>query len=391
MLRGGESERDEEFVRSLCEDLSVPFYSGRGDVAAFARENSLGTEEAARKLRYDFLFKTASDIDAAKIATAHTADDNAETVIMRIARGTGLKGLCGIPPVRDNIIRPILPLTRREVEDYLEKYGLPHVEDSTNFSDDYTRNKIRHLVMPVLREINPKMAEAASSMTELLAQDEKFLEQETEAALKRFTGGKLSVKELLDLPEPVLRRVIMAKAGENLNKVHVESILSLLRTDDPSAELSIPGMKLRREYDSVIFGSEQKPEGFQPVTAAPGGTVHIHELGLYIECTEEKVGKINNSFNNFFFKSDSICGKIVIRPRKAGDAMNTPGGRKTLKKLFIEKKIPALTRCLTPVIADDEKVLAVFGIGQDRSLAPEPGEAGVKITIKKREQSENEK
>jgi tRNA(Ile)-lysidine synthase len=268
MLRGDESDRDEEFVRSLCEDLNVPFYSGRGDVAKFARENSMGTEEAARKLRYDFLFKTAEEIGAQKIATAHTADDNAETVIMRIARGTGLKGLCGIPPVRDNIIRPILTVTRQEVEDHLEKYGLPHVEDSTNLSDDYTRNKIRHLVMPVLREINPQVSEAVASMTELLRQDESFLEREAEAALKRFPGERLPVKELLELPEPVLRRVIMARAGENLNKVHVESILSLLRTGGPSAELSIPGKTLRREYGDIIFGAQEAQPGFEPVIIA---------------------------------------------------------------------------------------------------------------------------
>ena len=161
-LRGAESDRDEAFVRALCAGLGVEAYSGRGDVAAFARENGLGTEDAARRLRYGFLEQTADALGADAIATAHTADDNAETMLLNLARGAGLRGLCGIPPRRGRVIRPILGVTRAEIDAYLELKGVGHVEDSTNAGDDYARNRIRHHAVPALRSVNPEFSRAAS-------------------------------------------------------------------------------------------------------------------------------------------------------------------------------------------------------------------------------------
>ncbi|HIS67540.1 MAG TPA: tRNA lysidine(34) synthetase TilS, partial [Candidatus Scatomorpha merdipullorum] len=151
-LRGEESERDERFVRALCEELGVELKAGRGDVAAYARENKLGIEEAARKLRYEFLERAADELGCEMILTAHNADDNAETMLMALARGAGPRGLAGIPPVRGRVARPMLDVTRAEIERYLAENGFEYVEDSTNASTDYTRNRIRKLVMPVLRE-----------------------------------------------------------------------------------------------------------------------------------------------------------------------------------------------------------------------------------------------
>lgn len=159
-LRGAESDRDEDFVRALCAGLGVEAYFGRGDVAAFARENGLGTEGAARRLRYEFLEQTADALGADAIATAHTADDNAETMLLNLARGAGLRGLCGIPPRRGRVIRPILGVTREEIDAYLEGQGVAHVEDSSNAGDDYARNRIRHHAVPALRSVNPEFPEA---------------------------------------------------------------------------------------------------------------------------------------------------------------------------------------------------------------------------------------
>lgn len=149
-------------MRALCAGLGVEAYSGRGDVAAFARENGLGTEDAARRLRYGFLEQTADALGADAIATAHTADDNAETMLLNLARGAGLRGLCGIPPRRGRVIRPILGVTRAEIDAYLELKGVGHVEDSTNAGDDYARNRIRHHAVPALRSVNPEFSRAAS-------------------------------------------------------------------------------------------------------------------------------------------------------------------------------------------------------------------------------------
>ena len=157
-LRGAESERDEAFVRELCGKLGIEAHFGRGDVAAFAVQMRLGTEDAARRLRYAFLEETAERTGAAAIATAHTANDNAETMLLNLARGSGLRGLCGIPERRGRIIRPILDTTRQEIEEYLEAKGTAHVEDSTNAADDYARNRIRHRAVPALESVNPEFA-----------------------------------------------------------------------------------------------------------------------------------------------------------------------------------------------------------------------------------------
>ena len=154
-LRGEESQRDEAFARQLCEKLEIPLAVSRAQIVPGEK----GLENAAREARYAFLRSLPG-----KIATAHTADDNAETVLMRMVRGTGLKGLGGIPPVNGSVIRPMLTVTRLDVEDFLKEHGLPHVEDSSNAGDDFLRNRLRHHVLPLLHQENPKISENLSAM-----------------------------------------------------------------------------------------------------------------------------------------------------------------------------------------------------------------------------------
>ncbi len=200
MLRGGNADRDERFVKEYCGQIGVQVICGRGDTKAYASEKGLGTEEAARELRYRFFEKTARDAGASRVATAHTADDNAETVLMNVSRGAGLKGLCGIPPVRGMYVRPMLGVTRDEVEEYLAKRNIGHVEDETNSLDIYTRNRLRHEVMPVLKSINGEAAGNIFSMTELLRDDEDLLTSEAELFIEEnATGGRVSIEKLRSL------------------------------------------------------------------------------------------------------------------------------------------------------------------------------------------------
>ena len=141
-LRGAESDQDARFVKAYCKNHNITCYTGEGDVSQFAKSNGFSIEEAARDMRYQFFFETADKIGAARIVTAHTADDNLETVILNLTRGSGLQGLCGIPPVRGKLIRPLLMTTRKEIEEYLIENDIPHVTDSSNFEDLYNRNKI---------------------------------------------------------------------------------------------------------------------------------------------------------------------------------------------------------------------------------------------------------
>lgn len=211
-LRGEESKRDEQFVRDFCDSRKIPvtFYSI--DIKADKHES---VEERARKMRYECFEKLCNELDA-KLATAHTASDNAETVFLNILRGTGTKGLCGIPPVRGNIIRPMIRCTREDIEVYCKENGLEYVTDSSNLSDDYTRNKLRHRLIPLLQEFNPSLFEAVSRMTSAVYDDNALLEQiSSEAKENARTDDGYSCEKLAELERTVLCRVVSSVLSDN--------------------------------------------------------------------------------------------------------------------------------------------------------------------------------
>ncbi len=211
-LRGEESKRDEQFVRDFCSSRKIPvtFYSI--DIKVDKHES---VEERARKMRYECFEKLCNELDA-KLATAHTASDNAETVFLNILRGTGTKGLCGIPPVRGNIIRPLIRCTREDVESYCKENELRYVTDSSNLSDDYTRNKLRHRLIPLLQEFNPSLFEAVSRMTSAVYDDNALLERiSSEAKENARTDDGYSCEKLAELERTVLCRVVSSVLSNN--------------------------------------------------------------------------------------------------------------------------------------------------------------------------------
>lgn len=387
-LRDSESDRDARFAEEYCTRLGIPIYLGSGDVAAFAREKGLGVEEAARKLRYAFLERTADEIGAQKIATAHNAEDNAETMLLNLIRGSGLSGLGGIPPVRGRIIRPLLKTSRAEIESYLEEKGIPHVEDSTNARDDYTRNRLRHGVLPVLRELNPAFVQNISRTADILREDEEFISELAldfirENMRKIGESAVLPAKLLEELPNPVSARVFKIVTGKGLSAVHIEALRQLCRSENPSASVDLPGMQVIREYDMLVF-SPPKWEKIRERTLSPGETVEIPEAKLKIKCEYfENCPEIHNSLNIFFFKYESICGNLSIRSRRAGDKIKILGRNytKSLKKLFTDAKLTQRERDLTPILADEKGALAVYGFGMDERCAALPGERALKIEI----------
>lgn len=384
-LRGSESDRDARFVADLCRERNISLYTAGGNVRKFAADRRIGIEEAAREMRYAFFRETAKIIDAKRIATAHTADDNAETVLLNLVRGSGLKGLGGIPPVRDNIIRPMLTVTRSDVLNFLAQRSIAYVEDSSNTLDIYARNLIRHRVIPVLKEINPRFAENVTSTAALVRDDEAFLNGEAMRFIDgHFKNGAFFVSDLLKLPRPISSRVIRLTSGRRLSNGHVSAVLKLCRPEAVSGETAIPSGSVFREYDRLVFSGEPVISGFAPRELLIGGSIIIPELGLTVSCKPTVFDeKINNSLNTFLFKSDNICGKIVIRPRKTGDNIELFGrsGTKTLKKLFIEERIPLRKRHLIPVIADRKGVLAVYGIGTDKRAACKAGDHCVEVKL----------
>lgn len=383
-LRGMESDGDEEFVVRYCKNLCIPLYIGSGDVLENAKASGRGIEETARQMRYDFFYKTAEELGICRIATAHNADDNLETVLLRIGRGTGLLGLCGIPPVRGKIIRPLLSLTRASIDEYLTDNSIPHREDSSNLSDDYSRNRIRHHVIPVLKKINPEASSATAKMTYQLRQDNEFLEKLVDSFLKEnFTDNSISIHALNGAPFSVSSRAIRRICGDGLSFDHVISVLSLAKSKNPSNKLSIPGMTLHREYDKIIF-FDGMSKTFSPVTLSPDSTIVIDEIDAMFTCKSSVLnGTIYKSLTSFLFKSENICGKITIRPRLQGDSimLSEKSGTKSIKKLFIEKKIPAHMRDSVPIIADDAGPLAIPGIGCSVRVRPHQGDNVLNITF----------
>lgn len=355
-LRGDESDRDEAFVRSFCQDYDIQLHVG-GEMVVTGKK---GLEAAARDARYAFLKSLPG-----KIATAHTADDNAETVLMHLIRGTGLQGLGGIRPVQGRLIRPMLRITRQEVLAFLEQWNLPHVEDSSNESDAFLRNRIRHHVMPLLYQENPRLAENLSRMAMGLGEDAAYLASLAE----RETLP--DVEQLQSLPPSLRSRMLaqfLRRSGvAEPEQTHIDLVQGLLQSKKPSAWACLPGgVVIRREYNRL---TAQMPQPLlQEIRLTCPGEVNLP--GLQIRC--EPAQALVNTATSFTVRPK---GELYLRSRRTGDTIRLPGGSKSLKKLMIDRKIPAAYRDSIPVLCDDGGILGVWSIGvnQDRVAKQLPG------------------
>ena len=351
-LRGAESDRDEAFVTDFCGRYDIPLHLGSGRIVPGKK----GLEAAARDARYAFLRRLPG-----KVATAHTADDNAETVLMRLIRGTGLKGLGAIAPVSGNVIRPMLTVTRDDVEAFLEEYALPHVEDSSNGTDDFLRNRIRHGILPLMRAENPRIGENLSAMALLLRQDEACLQA-------MIPEEQVPDVSRLKAMEPALRRralerFLKAQGVREPEQIHILQAEQLLYHWSPSAAMQFPGgVTIGRQYDRLVR-LECAPELPETRLSVPGETCIGGKrfVSEYATDLEERPDSV------------LVCpvGALTVRSRRSGDTMRLPGGTRSLKKMYIDRKIPASQRAAVPVLADDRGVLAVFGIGTDIRFRPD--------------------
>lgn len=360
-LRGAESDRDEAFVTDFCGRYCIPLHLGSGRIVSGKK----GLEAAARDARYAFLRSLPG-----KVATAHTADDNAETVLMRLIRGTGLKGLGAIAPVSGNVIRPMLTVTRDDVEAFLEEYALPHVEDSSNAEDDFLRNRIRHGILPLMRAENPRIGENLSAMALLLRQDEACLQA-------MIPEEQMPDVSRLKAMEPALRRrtlerFLKAQGVREPEQIHILQAEQLLYHWSPSASMQFPGgVTIGRQYDRLVR-LECAPELPETRLSVPGETCIGGKrfVSEYATDLEERPDSV------------LVCpvGVLIVRSRRSGDTMRLPGGTRSLKKMYIDRKIPASQRAAVPVLADDRGVLAVFGIGTDIRFRPDSLPA-VRVTL----------
>jgi len=343
-LRGQESQRDEMFVREFCEGFDIPLTVGGAAVKAGKK----GLEAAAREARYAF-FETLPG----KVATAHTADDNAETVLMHLVRGTGLKGLGGIAPINGKCIRPMLGCTRQQVLRFLEEYHISFVEDSSNAEDTFLRNRLRHQVMPILKAENPRLAENMSAMAMDLRHDEAALSQ-----MVKWESCP-DVTELKTMPSVIRSRVLERFLKENgvkePERAHIALAEQLVFSEKPSASACFPGgVTVARRYNSLVAG--EGSVAFETMVLPEQGSVEVQGLRITVSSATE----IINTQDTF---TVIPAGPMVLRCRQSGDEIRLPGGTKTVKKLFIDRKIPAQERLQIPIVADENGVLGIYGIG----------------------------
>lgn len=373
---------DAEFVRAWCGAHGIDLTLGRGDVGAEAAKNGMGLEECAREMRYAFLRDTAREKDCDLIVTGHHAGDNGETVLMNLIRGSGLRGLCGIAERQGDLLRPMLSLSRNEILAYLKEHRIPHVEDETNADDRYTRNKLRHRVLPLLEEINPRAAEHLSDTARRLREDEELLSSLAEELLTgaEFRAGRaaLPAETLKNAPRPLAVRacaMLARQAGLGMGAVHLEAALALCAAEDPSARVSVPGGLVRREYDKLVFCRD---EADAPPAPVPLGE-RVSWGNWVITCRETVCPeKAYRAPTSFFLRP----GEYTLRSRREGDEVKLgKRPRKSVKKLMIEAKIPAQERVRVPVLDCGGRPAALGGFGPDAGYLAEPGAPALHITM----------
>ncbi len=374
-IRGDEALRDQHFVEDLCAAWGVKLYVGSGNVLDFAKEKGISIELAARELRYAF-FDT---IDTDCIATAHTLSDNLETVILNLTRGTGISGFCGIPPVRDRYIRPIINATRLQVEEYCNQNNLSFITDSTNLQDDYTRNNIRHNIIPLLKEINPSLEVTVSRTVDSLREDASALNDIAAAKYNILENGRLDVSLFSSLDIAICKRIIKKyytdMCGNNPDNSHINSIYDITMC---GGKCSIPCNKSAVCKDGELYFIDNNK---------------MHDILVFdvqIAKSDDLFYKNTLNVHNLFLKNvldcDKIVGNLTVRTRMAGDSIKLArkNGTKTLKKLYTEYKIPLNIRETLPIICDNNGVVWIYGIGvADRCRVDENTKKIYNITVNK--------
>ena len=397
-LRGGESERDLRFVEEAAKERRLEFYTKT--LAEGELTGSGGSlQERAREARYAFFTEAAQKLGATRIALAHNRDDQIETVLMRIIKGTSIKGLRGIPSVRGPYVRPLIEVTRAEIEEYAKLRGVEFVEDSSNESTKYLRNKLRLDLIPLLeKDYNPAIKEALSSMSTSLKRDYAFIENEAALLFERAREDDkeddgveerlaFSRTKLIDADEALSTRVFLSAIEEvkgdtlDIYAVHVEAFLDLLTSDDPGASVDLPGgLRLRRVYDSVIFEAGARParvNDYEVELGVPGNTpLKATGTSINAEILEGSVMKGEDRFVAFF-DFDSIVeldGPLLIRSFRPGDRMSPLGleGTKKLKDIFIDEKVARLKRGSVPLLVSNEEILWIAGLRRSERAKVRP-------------------
>ena len=377
-IRGMEAQKDALYVSDLCERLGITFFVKSIDVPKYCKENKLSIEEGARKLRYEMFFEIKESLNADKIAIAHNMNDQAETVLMRMMRGTGLQGLKGIDYMRDGvIIRPILDIERADIEAYCEEHKLTPRIDATNLETIYTRNKIRLELIPYMKEnFNSNVTESIVRMSNSLKSDNDFIEEEAIKAFDKVSSKNEDELEIKlnnyinlhkSLKSRIIRHGIKYVLGDTnfIDQKHIEEVMELENENKLDKKIVLPrGLFVYRKKDKLLFTTKEIV--FEEIEFSyelpKNGFVKINEANIIIETevmTISRYKALKKDKSLKWFDCNKIKGGLVVRSRKSGDKIKLSMGSKKLKQLFIDLKIPKEERDRIPVLQDDNGILCV--------------------------------
>ncbi len=386
-LRPDEIPVEIEFCKKLCETLGVPFITKSIDVKSYAKEYGLNKQEAARGLRYKAFDETSLEINANRIALAHNADDQAETFFMRILRGAGQKGLSGIPPVRGKIIRPLIEIERKDIEEFLDGISQSFIVDSSNLKKDYFRNWLRLAVMPEFKRQNLELIRTISRTSEIIREEDNYLELIVTKTLMKLIRKKTDkVIELFLVPlenmdkvilRRVLRRAIDAVKGlRGISFIHIEDIIGLIKNGDSGDRLYLPkGIRVIKGYSTLILTSEL-PVKLGTYSLEVPGEVVLREAGILIKSSIEEhraEGKAQEK-SVAILDADKVKAPLTIRARKEGDFFYPAGfgKKKKLQDFFVDEKIPRDERDSVPIVLSGEDVVWIAGYRADERFKATP-------------------
>jgi tRNA(Ile)-lysidine synthase len=371
MFRGKQSEEDMEFVKRFCAERRIICEVKQMNVPEFQKRSQLSAQVAARQCRYRFFAEVMKKHSARYLALGHHGDDQVETILMRLVRGSIGRGYGGIPVKREfgpgYIIRPLLSVSRDEIEAYCKEQQLQPRYDPSNEKDTYTRNRFRHYVVPLLKKENPNVHERFQHFSEMVAEDEAFLEELTLQALDKVIKRQqrkviMQIQSFKAMPKPLQRRGIQLILNylyedipSDLSSIHISSFLTFLERKDPSGSLDFPnGLKIIRSYDCCTFTfQEERMDQYHfkleipSVLSLPNGHAIISEVWEHYP--KELTGN-----DVFIIDSESVSLPLHVRTRRAGDRMTLKGtnGTKKIKDIFIDAKIPLAERETWPIVED---------------------------------------
>ena len=407
-LRGPDADEDEAFVKKFCQDRKIPFFSRQRNIGVISQDEQISVEEAGRKERYAFFMAIAATHGYNRIAMGHHINDQAETMLMRLIRGTGVKGVSGIKASRDNLyIRPFLCLQKKEILNYCEINKLAFRTDATNLQRDYTRNKIRLDIMPMILEINPRAEvhfnEFCKIANEYEVFFEKYVDQIEDHILTKKENQVLLNRERWLNEEPVVQKEILRRSifkfKGSLKEIeynHITAFYSLLKSDKTTWEIHFPHeIQIIRRYDRVLVTEKQKSEGFfiSPKRIIPNKTYLFSKEHLIVETkfvSQDEFRKKRCIFSKEiknhsekYFDYDKIKDILVLRSRRSGDYFYPSGmtGKKTIKKYYIDKKIDRDRRNEIPLLVIDHEVVWILGHAiNQRFLADDDTKNIIRVT-----------